>query len=601
MLNRAVGPRSAPWSAEKSGCNRHAVCAYIPGGRAGQDHWGEQMIVDYLEGTVPAGFDADVCIVGAGAAGIAMASAFIGSSLRVCLLEAGGLSGERQSQALCQGQSVGGLRLDPATSRMRVFGGSCNLWGGGCMPLNALDFRARDWVAHSGWPITATELEPYYLRAREVCGFPSYPLDSDGHGFDVSPRLPPIPFDADKLTNQVFMRTPLLFGRDYLSELGRAPNVTVLLHANLLELEAAPDGRAVLAAAIGSLAGRRGVVRARHYVLACGGIENARLLLLSDAVMPGGLGNAHDLVGRYFMDHPSGKLGSIVAGATDQLTRPYDREHAQGSAPFPEICLAEHAQREHGLLNGRVHPFVAEAPVPRGLAALRGLRKRRQPRETDEGRQLEADLCKAMRNSALPEPGVATGSTAKLLLQLGLGAGDVALALARKRAGKSSVRSSHAVLVGYFEQAPNPESRVKLGEERDVLGQRKVCVDWRLTALDRHTYRTAAQLFGHELARASGGRFEPEPWVAAGDEIPPRVEGTAHHMGTTRMADDAREGVVDRHCRVHGMDNLHIAGSSVFPTGGWAFPTFTIVALSLRLADRLQALCAEPAMAALIA
>jgi choline dehydrogenase-like flavoprotein len=382
-----------------------------------------------------------------------------------------------------------------------------------------------------------------------------------------------------------------LFGRDYLADIERAPNITMLLHANLLELNVSPDGHAIQDASIGSLAGNRGVVRARHFVLACGGIENARLLLLSDKVLPGGPGNTHGLVGRYFMDHPSGKLGSVVAGNIDQLARPYDREHAQGTVAFPEICLSESAQRAHGLLNGRVHPFVAEGPVPSGLAALRGLRKRRRVAEIEEGRQLETALCAAMRNSALPESRVATGSTASLLLKLAWGVGDVARALARKNAGKPPVHSSHLVLVGYFEQAPNPESRVTLGQDRDALGQRKIRVDWRLSALDRHTYRVAARLFGQELAKASGGRFEPEPWVCAGDDTPPRVEGTAHHMGTTRMADDERHGVVDRHCRVHGMDNLHIAGSSVFPTGGWAFPTLTIIALSLRLAERLQALC----------
>ena len=555
------------------------------------------MIVDYLQGSAAAGLDADICIIGAGAAGIAMARAFIGSSLQVCLLESGGLAGEPQSQALCQGHSVGSLPLDPGTSRMRVFGGSCNLWGGGCMTLDALDLRPRDWVAHSGWPIEPAELERYYLAARAICGLQAHSIE--GNGFGTLPERAPLPFKSGVLTNQIFMRTPLLFGRDYLTDLGRAPNITVLLHANLLELDISPDGRAVQGARIGSLGGHRARVRARHYVLACGGIENARLLLLSDSLVPGGPGNAHGLVGRYFMDHPSGKLGAVVAGASDDLVRPYDRERAQGTAAFPEICLSEEAQRTHRLLNGRIHPFAVEGPVPRGLRALRGLRKARRPAASDEGSRLEADLCTAMRNGALPEAKAATGSTASLMLQLGLGAGDVARALVRKRAGKPAVRTSHVDLVGYFEQEPNPDSRITLGDERDVLGQRKVCVDWRLTALDRHTYRTAARLFGNELAQACGGRFEPTPWVEADDGAPPQVQGTAHHMGTTRMADDPCQGVVDRHCRVHGMDNLHIAGSSVFPTGGWAFPTFTIVALSLRLADRLQTLCAEPALAAL--
>jgi len=554
------------------------------------------MIVDYLEGSAAARLDADICIVGAGAAGIAIARSFIGTPLRVCLLESGGLAGERRSQALYEGHSIGGLPIDPGTSRMRAFGGSCNLWGGGCIPLSALDLCPRDWVMYSGWPIAAAELEPYYQRARAICGIDAHALD--GNGFNSSPATAPIRFDADKITNQIFIRAPVLFGRDYLGELERAPNIIMLLHANLLELDIAPDGETVQCARIGSLGGHRGVVCARHYVLACGGIENARLLLLSDAVVPGGPGNACGLVGRYFMDHPSGKLGAIMAGAPDRLVRPYDRERVRGTVPLPEICLSEQSQRAYRLLNGRVHPFAVEGPVPRGLGAMRGLRKVMRPAAGDEGSQLEADLLEATRNEVLPEAGAATGSRARLFLQLGMGVGDLARALARKWADKPAVRSSHVDLVGYFEQAPNPDSRVTLGHDRDALGQRKVCVDWRLTELDRHTYRIAAHLFGDELARACGGRFQPEPWVDADDSAPPRVQGTAHHLGTTRMADDPRQGVVDRHCRVHGMDNLHIAGSSVFPTGGWAFPTFTIVALSLRLADRLQTLCAGPAITA---
>jgi choline dehydrogenase-like flavoprotein len=150
--------------------------------------------------------------------------------------------------------------------------------------------------------------------------------------------------------------------------------------------------------------------------------------------------------------------------------------------------------------------------------------------------------------------------------------------------------------MGYFEQAPNPNSRITLADERDLLGLPKVCVDWRLTALDRHTYRTAAALFGTELARACDGTYQPAAWLNEDDNTVAQVHTTAHHLGTTRMSDDPRQGVVDHRCRVHGIDNLHIAGSSVFPTGGWAFPTFTVVALALRLADRLRVLIRSAAL-----
>jgi choline dehydrogenase-like flavoprotein len=549
------------------------------------------MFIDFLDAAAPTELDADICIVGAGAAGIAMARTFIGSSLRICLLESGGQGGELRNQALYEGDSIGPQPFDPVSSRMRVYGGSCNLWGGGCMPLSALDMSPRDWVPHSGWPLSPADLAPWYQHARAFCGIGDHPLDGDR--FLASPARPPLPFDSGTLVNQIFVRSPVLFGRTYRTELERAPNLTVLLHANLLELEATPDGGAVHQARIGSLTGRRGTVRARHYVLACGGIENARLLLLSDALVPGGLGNRHDLVGRYFMDHPSGKLGSLYSRKADRLARPYDRQRGKGVAPpFPEIGLSEQAQRAHRTLNARVHPFVVEGRVSRGLHALRGLRHTLRKPAMDENARLEARMCATMRSEAAPAPARAStpASLGRLALQLGFGMGDVAHALGRKLADKPAVRTSHVDLVGYFEQAPNPDSRVSLSGERDALGQRKLRIDWRLCDLDHHTFRTSAKLFGEELARACGGRFEPEPWLEGAADAP-QVRGTAHHMGTTRMADDPRHGVVDRDCRVHGMDNLHVAGSSVFPTGGWAFPTFTIVAMSLRLADRLRALC----------
>ena len=547
------------------------------------------MIVDYLDASSPTDVEADLCIIGAGAAGIAIARSFIGTPLSVCLVEGGGLAGEEKSQALYQGASIGNPSFDPGVSRMRVFGGSCNLWGGGCITLSKHDLGERNWVPYSGWPLSYEDLEPYYARARAYCQIDAHDF-SDGSFLGPLARAP-LSFDAERLVNQIFARSPILFGAAYRAELDQADNITVLLHANLMELEATPDGASVNRARIGALGGRVGFVRARHYVLASGGIENARLLLLSNSVVPRGLGNRHDLVGRYFMDHPSGSLGRVVTDTPDRLTRPYDRNLGKGPAPvFPEIGLSDQAQRAHRLLSGRVHPFPVEAEVPKGIRALRDFRAALRPQSRDENAQLEARLCAAMKNgpSATDDAIPARHGVGKLALQVGLGAGDIAKAFVRKLADKSAVKSNHVELIGYFEQAPNPDSRITLDTEVDALGLRKTCVDWQLTALDKHTYRTAATLFGNELAQACGGRYEPAAWVGGSGEDMPKVHGTAHHLGTTRMSNDPNQGVVDRHGRVHGVDNLHVAGSSVFPTGGWAFPTFTIVALSLRLAEDLR-------------
>jgi len=547
------------------------------------------VIIDYLGGAHPQDVEADLCIIGAGAAGIAIAHSFIDSPVRVCLLESGGTGGEQRNQALYDGDSAGDVDFDPGTSRMRVFGGSCNLWGGGCIPLGRDDLLPRDWVPHSGWPIGYADLEPYYARARSFCQLGDIAFTEGS--FTAPTARPVLSFDEDKLINPVFARCSILFGEAYRDALAQAPNIKVLLHANLLELLPTPDGAHVQEAIIGSLGGHRGRVRARHYVLASGGIENARLLLLSNSVVPEGLGNQRDVVGRYFMDHPSGTLGTLTADEPHHVTRPYERLRGKNApSSFPEIALSPAYQRSQRVLNGRVHPFGVEGPLPRGIRALRELRTALRKTVPDENALLEARLSEALRNAPMGEVITAPDSIGLTALKLGLGMGDIARAFVHKLTDRPAVSNSHVELVGYFEQAPNPDSRITLGNDTDALGQRKVCVDWRLTPLDHYTHRNSATLFGEEIARSCHGQFTLAPWLAEGGDVKLGIHGTAHHMGTTRMSDNPGTGVVDRDCKVHGMDNLHVAGSSVFPTGGWAFPTFTIVALSLRLADELRSL-----------
>jgi choline dehydrogenase-like flavoprotein len=284
-------------------------------------------------------------------------------------------------------------------------------------------------------------------------------------------------------------------------------------------------------------------------------------------------------------------MGAIITDAPERLTRPYDRNLGKGPAPaFPEIGLSPAFQQAHRILNGRVHPFAVEGPVPQGIRSLRDFRAALRPAVRDENALLEARLCAALKNAPSTDDDTRARSDNKamLALRVGLGSADIAKAMLQKLRKQPTVRSNRVELIGYFEQAPNPDSRISLARERDILGLPKVCVDWRLTALDRYTYRTAAALFGSELARACGGSYLPAAWLSEDDSATAQVHTTAHHLGTTRMSDDPQQGVVDPQCRVHGIDNLHIAGSSVFPTGGWAFPTLTIVALGLRLAEHLR-------------
>jgi choline dehydrogenase-like flavoprotein len=548
------------------------------------------LIEDFREGSGPFQYEADLCIVGAGPAGLAIARAFAGSRHRVCLIESGGLRCEDETQQLLEGVSVGEPGLRPAHSRLRVYGGSCRLWGGGCIPLSPREFEAREWIPHSGWPIRYDELASYYERARDVCelraaGFADGSFDTRGHR--------PLAFDPPELVSRAFALSPVEFGSRSLPALAKSANVRVLLHANLLELHPVPDAEHVREATIGALGGRRGTVRARFYVLAAGGIENARLLLLSDSVVPQGLGNRHDLVGRFFQDHPRCRLGVLTHGRLDRLMGAYGRSETSARSHL-ELCLSDDAQRAKRVLACRARPFAVHAPPSPGIQALRELRacigRRFAQVHDDEGTRLEHAIADAL-DEGLPAPlpplDPRQVHPARAALRAGWHAGDVAAGALRRLAGRSHLRRERVEVMGYFEQAPNPHSRIGLDQHRDALGLRRVRVDWRLTELDRATHRQAANVFGHRLARACGSQFQPDPWIDDPEGVP-ELHGTAHHLGTTRMADNPRQGVVDRDCRVHGIDNLYVAGSSVFPTGSWAFPTFTIVALSLRLADHLR-------------
>lgn len=548
------------------------------------------MILDYLDPSAPDDYQCDICIIGAGPAGITIANAFARSRFRICMLESGGLESERATQALNDGDSVGPARFDPGLCRLRALGGSSRLWGGGCVPLARLDLAPRDWVPSSGWPIDFDELAVWCGHARSIFGI--NPRHDIGDGSFGNARFThALPLREERAVDRVCFESPTRFHSRYRQLLEDADNITLLLHANLMELAAASDADRVQGANIGNLSGRRGSVRARHYVLAAGGIENARLLLHSSSVHPTGLGNRHDQVGRYFMDHPRGLAGQVVDGDFHALMRPYDGDGERQSLPlYRELSLADDAQRQLRLLNARARPLPVNCAAPAGLQALRDLRASFRPlsASNDEGVEDEVQRALATGLPALPQPVPADNARrARLALRMGMNPGHVAGAIARKLRHRPVDSYMHVDLMGYFEQSPNPDSRITLGGSRDAMGMRKVRVDWRFTDFDYASYRTSAALLGEEAARCCGGRFEPAPWVSDPILQPPLV-GTAHHIGSTRMSERREDGVVDRDCGVHGMENLHVAGSSVFPTGGWAFPTFTIAALALRLADRLR-------------
>ena len=514
--------------------------------------------------------ETDLCVVGAGPAGIAVARELLDQPLRVAVLTSGELKFRRRAQQLYRGRNVGRPTYSAYRSRVRMYGGSSTRWTGQCRPLEALDFERRDWVPHSGWPFTRDDLDPYYRRAQQVCHLGPYEYAPEAWLQNGQRALP---VDDSRLEVRIYQFAfPRDFGDAYQGRLAAARNVDVYLHANVVEVDLDPDARHVTGLRVATLSGRRVRFVARRYVLACGGIENPRILLASNRVAAAGLGNAHDLVGRFYTDHPFCFTGYYEPARPDldgtlHVIEDYDRVGSEQRA-HAALALPERTLREERLNNCAVYFVRRPSHKVEPTYFTAGVKSFTQLADVLKGEDvLDRDLGSHLRNVA--------GNL-----------GDVGRSLARGLAERVRPRPRLALRTA-LETTPNPDSRVTLGEERDPLGMPRVRIDWRLNADDRRGLHRLHQVMRQEFARLALGRLVEDP-TEDDTGWPVSMSGGMHHMGTTRMHESPREGVVDPDCRVHGLANLYIAGSSVFPTGGVANPTLTIVALAIRLADHLK-------------
>src|SRR5581483_11494153 len=511
--------------------------------------------------------ETDVCIIGAGPAGIAIARELSGTPFRVCLLESGGLQPDPETQALYRGRQVGHqyFRLDDC--RVRRFGGGTNRWGGWTRAMDPIDFEARSWVADSGWPISWEEVDRFSGRARALLNVPSQAeamRDATGRGGRHVLPLPP-----DRVETGLLQFSPIIdFSAAYRETLFSAANVQTILYANVTAITRTPSGDAVDRLTVRTLAGNTFTVSARAIVLATGAIENARLMLQSH------VGNDADLVGRYFMEHLHVRCGVLVTNPGVDATF-YDEKSRRDREPMAWFILPPKVVREQRLLAWSASlKQVREAPVDWLLAA-------QSPAFGSALALVEA----VVRGRGSPRWGKRLGQS------LG-GVGDVVKAIGARASIAPHTRRLFEIFVR-AEQAPNRESRITLNHERDRLGLPRVDLDWRVTSQDVETVRAGVALLAEACASAGVGRV----FVPPGEDVPAleTVNGGWHQMGTTRMSHDAKAGVVDEQCRVHGIANLYVAGSSVFPSCGFANPTFTILTLAIRLADQLRVRLAAPA------
>ena len=451
---------------------------------------------------------ADVCVVGAGAAGITIARELAKNSIHVCLVEGGGTQFEYlESQALYQGTNTG-VPVAFEAGRLRYFGGTTNHWGGRCAALEALDFQRRDWVNHSGWPIDLTELEPYYRRAQKVSGFSSPWLSYADTLAQLKIALPAVneqwlkPFIwhfARVARPDPVMRWAGVYGQ----ELRESTYVRALLHANFVAFDTEKDRRRVKQLTVSTLNGATATIAAKSFVLCCGGIENARLLLLSAEHHGGGFGNDRDLVGRYLMQHSRGPAGLIVSAERlskvqeqfNVLRAPNDLQVEIGLTLAPEMQTSEHLLNCSGVLEYQGDPESGVAVAQDIWQSL--LAGHWAP-----------DMGEKVGLIARDFPAVAE----KLAHRLTSGH---SLSLD----GAAGVPSRSAILLLDLEQAPDPESRLSLGPDKDALGLRRVQANWRIGELERRTAARFATLVAAEFARLGIGRCRLEPWLQ-NDQVP---------------------------------------------------------------------------------
>lgn len=523
------------------------------------------MIKDFDDFQDGASITADICIIGAGAAGITIAREFTSTQHTVVLLESGGIAQEPETQKLSESEIVGLPHTSFQEGRVRVFGGTTTLWGGQALRFDALDFQKRCWVPFSGWPISRQELDPYYERADRVlrigAGIPYVDLCA-------SFKVEPPGFDTAKLGMECSQWSPRPnFGKEYREKLKIARSVSVVLHANVTGIITNQAATVVEHIEFRTLAGKKGTAKANFYIICCGGIESARLLLASDRIESHGVGNRNDLVGRYYQEHPLISYGKFLTTNRKRLQNLFESFYKRNLKYFPIVTLNEQLQADKQVLN--IQGCMSfESALDSSIIAMKSLYRAVLAKSLPgfhEFRRLIAN--------ALSEPRELLALTHRFYIE--------------RRSGTSV--QGPITFGAQCEMAPNPSSRVMLSENRDQLGMRRVKLDWRMGELERRTASEYIRTVASEFERLGLGTYDLRQaeslddagWVTLAHD-------SAHHMGTTRMHDDPQFGVVDANCKVHGIANLFIGSSSVFPTSSRSNPTLTILALCIRIADRLK-------------
>ena len=548
------------------------------------------MIGDARRISPGASVEAQVCVIGAGPLGIAVTRSLLRAGLSVVQLESGSEGYDPTANAL---GDVGAIRFGGVRGlgNTRQVGGNSNAWqvrtgttrrGVRLVPMTAADFEGHSGMPGSAWPFGIDTLTPYAARAQQFFGLPDAGYEAEAW---LTPRQGGQALEHPDVRSLVFQ---FANGHDLVTRSARAlrenPGVQLFTSATALEILTNVDASRAVGVRVASAPGREFHVRAQHVILAAGTATTTQLLLASDAVHPAGLGNSGGVLGRNFMDHLLLRGGIFRPRERTMLDqRDFYDIHTVGDVPvMGHLQLTDEAIRRGGLLN------LSFVMLPRtdserdqwssrqitgqraALAARESLIRRRMP----SGRVL-ADLARGFDGVA----GRQIQSLRQPVSSLGRGGWS-------RLRGPASERYTHFEVMHQAEQAPHPDNRMFLVDERDALGARKLGVESTWHAEDADATVRAQETFARALSESGWGEFEI---ASTGDRPVVHSHSSNHFMGTTRMSTSPESGVVDAHGAVHGTPNLFVASSSVFPSGGFANVTLTALALSLRTADAVIA------------
>ena len=500
----------------------------------------------------------DVCICGAGVAGITLALK-LSDKLKVVLLEAGGYEYSADSQSIYKGKSIGQEYFKLHHTRFRWLGGSSNVWGGWCRPLDNYDYKSKLYLKYSGWPIGKSDLDPYINEAKSILLIADNSNKRDRnvkvnplYSINYTQELDEIKFWWSGTGLKDNAPKPVRFGRQYRHELNDKQNLECYLNANVVDIILNDDLSSVKEFKVRDYNNKMYSVSAKTFVLAAGGIENPRILLNSNRQQKEGIGNKYGLVGRFFSEHPHYTIGNFKLA--DHVKEYYQKNWISNT-----------------LLDWRNWSFFAPSVKMMLHEKILNFSIHFRPHEPLDGFNFKEWLRSVICSSVYTKDMIHNITGKKIFCKPGEG-----------------------TLLMASEQSLSLKSRITLDSELDRFGNKRILLDWRINDVDKYTIKRSAVRFGEIFAALDLGRVRLSDWLLHDetDYTLPGVEedevGGNHHMCTTRMGVSPQEGVVDSNLRVFGFNNFFIAGSSVFSTGGHANPTFTIVQLTLRLVDYLN-------------